>query len=335
MCGCAHSESYNFDWNPSGEVAERWSDRAFYSLRQFIARLDCRSLSLDEIEARLEWWWRGEDRELRKAMENIHRARCERGRGVLVSRVTGEVIKARCKSWRDCQYCAWVYGCEIEKLFKQVQGLRAFVVFTMPPEFGDWSNREHIARQARAMRRLAERLNRMFGHRFSMVWSREHNTKGEGRGRLHLNVLWDKDWVDQAWLAETAAACGFGEVVDISRIGSGGRHRGQRVERYATKCLRYATKDLSGQTDWPKGTRRWGASREARAQMKRPEKQPDWYWSPVEPPTLPLAPPQSEYWLLPDRYLPSGGPQPPTEPRQYDLPLVRREPRAPDPAKWH
>lgn len=116
-----------------------------------------------------------------------------------------------------------------------------------------------------------------------MVWTREHNTKNAGPGRLHLNVLWDEDWVDQAWLSETAAACGFGEVVDISRIGPGGRHRGQQVERYATKCLRYATKDLSSQVDWPKGTRRWGASRAARSQMKRPDRNPDWFFSLDDP----------------------------------------------------
>ena len=132
-----------------------------------------------------------------------------------------------------------------------------------------------------------------------MVWTREHNTKGGGRGRLHLNVLWDEEWVDQGWLSKTAKACGFGEVMHIERVGAGGRHalqsgRGdaQGVERYVTKCLRYATKDLSSQTDWPTGTRRRGASRAAREQMKRPDNNPDWYWSPVEPPKLPLSEPQ-------------------------------------------
>jgi hypothetical protein len=179
-CGCPHSESYNFDWHPSGDVASRWSESTLACLFQFIARLDCSSSSVDEIEARLEWWWRGENRELRKTMENVHRTRCERGRGVLINRVTQLVTPSRCRSWRDCEYCAWVYGCSVERLFKQVRRLRAFVVFTMPTEFGDWSNRDHIKRQALAIRRLAERLYRKSGRRFSMLWSREHNTKGPG-----------------------------------------------------------------------------------------------------------------------------------------------------------
>jgi hypothetical protein len=75
----------------------------------------------------------------------------------------------------------------------------------------------------------------------------------------------------------TSAACGFGEIVNIFRVGPGSRYQGQGVESYATKSLRYATKDLGSQADWPKGTRRWGASKRARAQMKRPDKNPDWY----------------------------------------------------------
>jgi hypothetical protein len=286
-CGCRHSESYDFDWEPTGDVSERWSERALASLLQFLTRLDCTSLAVEDIETRLDWWWRGENRSLRKAMEKVHRTRCERGRGFLVNVLTNQVIPARCKSWRECAYCAWVYGVSVQRLFKQVQRLRAFVVFTMPPELGDWSNKAHIAEQAKAMRRLSERLFRRFGHRFSMLWTREHNTKQQGPGRLHLNVLWDEDWVEQAWLSGTASACGFGEVVHISRIGA----RVETTRHYATKCLRYASKDLSNQSDWPKGVRRWGASRAARAQMKRPDKNPAWYWSLSVPPDLPLAEP--------------------------------------------
>ncbi len=289
-CGCSHSESYEFEWFPSGDVAERWSERALASLLQFISRLDCRALSVEEIEARLEWWWRGENRALRKAMERAHRTRCERGRGVLINRVTGEAIRARCKSWRECDYCACVYERTVRKLLGQVRGLRAFVVFTMPPELGDWRDREHLRAQATAKRRVEERLARKCGHRFAMAWTREHNTKGEGPGRLHLNVLWDENWVDQAWLSETAKACGFGEVVHISRIGARGSvsapegRGGTDAVRYATKCLRYATKDLATQADWPKGTRRWGASRRARVQMQRPARNPDWFFTLEEPP---------------------------------------------------
>lgn len=299
-CGCPHSESYDFDWELSSELVEHWSDSAMAALLRFLSRLPG-GLAADEVEARLEWWWRGENRLLRREMESTHRRFCERGRGVLVNRVTREVIRARCKSWRQCDYCAWVYGCHVERLLNQVRGLRAFVVFTMPPERGDWSDKDHIAAQAKAIHRLRERLYRKFGRRFSMVWTREHNTHLGGTGRLHLNVAWDIQWVEQQELSEVAEACGFGKVVDIRRILDA-----QSITRYATKCLRYASKELRTQADWPRGTRRWSASRAARAQMHRPARNPDWFWSPVEPPTSAQQERSADltYWLLPDAYLP-------------------------------
>jgi hypothetical protein len=251
-------------------------------------------------------------------MEKVHARVCERGYGVLVNRVTGKVIRARCKSWRECDFCAWVYGRNVQQRIAQVRALRAFVVFTMPSELGDWSNKAHIASQARAMRRLAERLFRRFKRRFSMAWTREHNTKGKGSGRLHLNVLWDADWVDQEWLSEAAEGSGFGSVVHISRVGKAGSQR-ETATRYATKCLRYASKDLSTQADWPKGTRRWGASKKAREQMSRPERNPDWYWSPIDPPRVPVGAEEVEHakhsaadgertiWLIADNSLPQRG----------------------------
>jgi hypothetical protein len=333
-CGCLHSESYNFDWEPPDELIEHWSDSATASLLHFLSHLPG-DLAADEIELRLEWWWRGENRRLRSAMESNHRRVCERGRGVLVNRVTGEVIRARCKSWRECDYCAWVYGCQVERLLNQVKGLRAFVVFTMPPERGDWSNKDHIAAQARAIHRLRERLYRKFGQRrFSMVWTREHNTHFEGSGRLHLNVAWDIDWLDQQELSQMADACGFGRVVNIQRIG----RDASSTARYATKCLRYASKELRKHADWPRGTRRWSASRAARSQMQSPARNPDWYWSPVDPPLLRIgndsdaikaawaersATGERLYWLFPESYLPSraalaegqsrAGPSPPIQ----------------------
>jgi hypothetical protein len=312
-CGCPHSEAYGFDWELPASLAERWSDRALAGLLHFLSRLP-RALPAEEIERRLEWWWRGENHQLRRAMDSFHRRTCERGRGVLVNRVTGEVVRARCKSWRDCEACAWLYGREVERLLNQVKGLRAFVVFTMPPDRGDWSNKEHLAAQAKAKRRLAERLFRKFGKRSSMVWTREHNTHLAGAGRLHLNVAWDIDWLDQGELSAMAEACGFGRVVDIRRI----RGDARGVTHYAAKCLRYASKDLRTQADWPKGTRRWGASRAARAQMSRPE-QSDWWWSPIDPPRVPVGfdlevvraawaarahTGERLIWLLPERYLP-------------------------------
>jgi hypothetical protein len=254
--GCPHSESYDFEWELPDELSERWSGQALAGLIHFLSRLPG-GLSAEETERRLEWWWRGENHQLRRAMGAFHRRTCERGRGFPVNRVTSEVIRARCKSWRDCEVCAWIYGREVERLLSQVKGLQAFVVFTMPADLGDWSNKEHLAAQAKAKRRLAERLFRRFGVRPMMVWVREHNThRARAPGRLHLNVAWDINWLDQRELSEMAEACGFGRVVDIRRI----KGDALRATQYATKCLRYASKDLRSQADWPKGTRRWGAS---------------------------------------------------------------------------
>ena len=194
-CGCPHSERYDFEFDlPDVDDPDDFLRR----LAAFIATLSSDS-SASDIEQALERWWRGENRALRRAMEKNHARVCERGRGILQNVVTGELVRARCKSWRDCEYCAWLYGKNVERRIAQVRGLRAFVVFTMPPELGDWSNKARIAAQARAMRRLAERLFRKFKRRFLLVWTREHNTKGRGSGRLHLNVLWDANWVAQAW----------------------------------------------------------------------------------------------------------------------------------------
>ena len=52
-CGCPHSASYDFDWAPDGDLAERWSEAALTSLLHFIERLEW-SLPLDEIETRLD-----------------------------------------------------------------------------------------------------------------------------------------------------------------------------------------------------------------------------------------------------------------------------------------
>jgi hypothetical protein len=94
--------------------------------------------------------------------------------------------------------------------------------------------------------------------------------------------------VDQRWLSKTAEECGFGRIVHISRVTqegplASGEGKGRRVDGYPTKCLRHTSKELSSQSDWPNGTRRWGASRAARAQMKRPERNPDWFFLLEEP----------------------------------------------------
>jgi hypothetical protein len=69
--------------------------------------------------------------------------------------------------------------------------------------------------------------------------------------------------------------------------------------------------------------------------MKRPEKNPGWYWSPVAPPSLPLEAASFEYWLLPEAYLPVRTSLLPVSPIELKLPLVNSLPRPPDPSRWH
>ena len=246
----------------------------------------------------------------RRGLAAVHRKFCDRGRGFICRRDGKLYYPARCKSWRECEYCAWVYGLAVAERWRRVNGLVAFVVLTMPPGRRDWRSRDDVRAMMTAWRKLLERMQRKFGRRFKLLWSKEHAGAGGG---LHLNVLWDGVWVDQSWLSAAAAECGFGRIVDISRIGARGRHarlssgygRGRSARTYALKSFfhpssggarrassdeavrRYALKDL-GQTadagdDWLRYTRRWGASRAARAEMPTPMSNPDWYWSPHEP----------------------------------------------------
>ncbi len=264
---------------------------------------------LADLAARLRWWSVGCNHDDGRAVAAIHRKRCIAGRGFLNNRRTGEQKPTSCKSWRECEYCARQYALAVAERWRPVRGLRAFVVFTMPPEQGDWRNRENIKAMMRAWRRLRARLQRKFGRRFKLLWTKEH---AGAEGRLHFNVLWDAPWVDQAWLSQAAGACGFGKVVDISRIGPGGRRydnqalrggagNGREPANYALKSFyspsklsarlasagekvsAYARKEL-GRTaaagdDWPKGTRRWGASRAARGEMPARPRNADWFWS--------------------------------------------------------
>jgi hypothetical protein len=59
-------------------------------------------------------------------------------------------------------------------------------------------------------------------------------------GRLHLNVLWDWPWLNQRELSTLSAACGFGPICHISRVGlpielAQGRPASSAAVRYSTK----------------------------------------------------------------------------------------------------
>jgi hypothetical protein len=150
---------------------------------------------------------------------------------------------------------------------------------------------------------------------------KEHAGAG---GRLHLNLPWDFDYIDQGELSQLAAECGFGRICHISRIGretvklSEGRAGSSAAIHYAKKTgfrvVTYARKTGSQTAiagdDWPKAVRRWSASRAASMEMGPRLGNPDWRWSPIEPPSGAEQPSTLNYWLLPDDYLPSRQPIP-------------------------
>lgn len=244
------------------------------------------AVCVDELE-------RGANRETRRGAWAA--VRCDRGRGFLVNRNTHFHYPAPCRSWRECAPCARAYGALLAARWSKVSGLRAFVVLTMPPDLGDWRSDENRRAMMRAWRRLYERLCRRFGRRPKAMHFKEH---AGARGRLHLNVLWDWGWLDQCELSTLAAACGFGPVCHISRVGRGvelarGRPGSSAAVHYSAKqgfrVVAYARK-TGGHTagagdDWPKRVRRWSASRAASREMGPRPSNPEWQWAAIEPPT--------------------------------------------------
>jgi len=250
---------------------------------------------------------------------------CRRGSGFLVNRSSAEHYPAPCRNWRDCTDCARAYGIALSARWSKVRGLRAFVVLTMPAELGDWRIEANRRAMMRAWRRLYERLCRRFNRRPKLMHFKEHAGAG---GRLHLNVLWDWEWIDQGELSQMAAARGFGPVCHISRVGravevAAGRAGSSAAVRYSTKTgfrvVAYARKtgsQTAAGDDWPKRVRRWSASRPASTDMGPRPRNPDWHWSPVEPaPEVERSRGEFTYWLLPDDYLPSRQPLPRPPPK--------------------
>lgn len=269
---------------------------------------------------------RGANHETRHAARAVVRKiHCERGHGFLAQRSTGRHYPAPCRDWRACAVCARSYGAALAARWSKVTGLRAFVVLTMPAELGDWRSPENRRAMMRAWRRLYERLCRRFGRRPKAMHFKEHAGAG---GRLHMNVLWDWEWLDQSELSILAAACGFGPVCHISRVGravelAAGRPGSSAAVRYSTKAgfrvVAYARK-TGGRTagagdDWPKRVRRWSASRAASREMGPRAHNPDWYWTATEPATDSqlLINFDSQYvWpVSSDREVPIRAPRPP------------------------
>lgn len=261
-----------------------------------------------------------------------HRFICQRARGYLANRSTGESYPAPCKAWRVCAQCARAYGRMLSERWSKVTKLAAFVVLTMPPGIREqWRDPGAIAAMMKAWRRLYERLVRLFGRRPKLMHFKEHAGQ---HGGLHLNVLWDWEFIDQRELSRLAAASGFGPICHISAIGNSrreltrGRVGSSAAVRYSVKegfkVKAYARK-TGGETrsgdDWPSKTRRWSSSRAASTEMGKREPNPDWYWTPGNQGTVEA--PRSSFYLLPEPYLPTRPekPQPRLPRAQFKLHL--------------
>jgi hypothetical protein len=244
-----------------------------------------------------------DSRAARDITRSIHRQRCLRGGGFLRSRSDPtKGYPAPCGDWRECAACARLYGLALSHRWSRVTGLVAFVVFTMPADKGDWRTKENRDDMMRSWRRLYERLCRRFGRRPKLMHFKEHAGVD---GRLHLNVLWDWPWIDQAELSILASECGFGPICHISSVkrrceltkGRAGsrpaisyshkegfkvrayaRGQDQAVRKYARKT---GSKTAEAGDDWPLHTRRWSASRAAAVEMGKREPNPDWFGLPT------------------------------------------------------
>lgn len=257
-----------------------------------------------------------ETRATRDLVREIHRRRCVRGYGFLRQRSTGEYYPAPCRDWRECEVCARAYGKALSERWSRVKGLLAFVVLTMPPGVRErWNEKAAVDQMMAAWHRLYERLCRRFDRRPKAMHFKEHAGQWGG---LHLNVLWDFDWIDQAELAEMAAECGMGSICWISAIRADsskelvhGRAGSSPAVRYSMKegfRVRAYARKTGNQTkagdDWPRWTRRWSASRAASGDMGVRTRNPDWGWTAVEPKVELPRLVTREYYVLPGAYLP-------------------------------
>jgi len=299
------------------------------------------------------------NRETRRAAWSA--VRCDRGRGFLVNRSSGSYYRAPCRSWRECAVCARAYGLALASRWNRVTGLRAVAFLTAAADKGEWRSAENRRAMMEGWRKLRQKLNRRIlrGHLVArngecsvgaggasstaptpspntspnsptatassgvtaplkFMFFKEHASTG---GRLHLNILWNIEFVEQDELCVLAESCGLGYVAHVSRIGgqvlrgragsSAAVHysvkQGFRVRAYARKT---GSRTAAAGDDWPRRTRRWGASRSASREMGPRFRNVDWYWSAIEPasPPAPPAPSVREFWLLPDEYLPTRKP---------------------------
>jgi hypothetical protein len=147
--------------------------------------------------------------------------------------------------------------------------------------------------------------------RIRLFWQRE---PGKSLEHLHRHCLLEGPFIPQDLLSALAEAAGFGPVCWVERVRRGdlklaGEGSTRGLGEYLSKTARtrvpsplsrYFTK-AAAEPDMfnalPKGVPR----KRAPALPKEPS---DWYVSAYRP-APPLAPAARDYWLLPERYLPS------------------------------
>jgi hypothetical protein len=172
-------------------------------------------------------------------------------RGFLVNR---EKCRAReiCCSRNSCPQAIKYKRYKLRKRLNKV-AWKQFLTVTMDGDGG--VSLENLQRGADAINRFMRAVREYTRQDFQYIWIRE---RGERYGRLHMHILWTAGYIPQAWLSGTAAASGFGIVLDV-RSARGFRNK-TIVESYVSKLTvaNYVAK-LDGAADrdrgFPSGTR--------------------------------------------------------------------------------
>ena len=236
--------------------------------------------------------------------------------------MTRQAYPVPCRDWRRCSSCARPYGLALSRRWSRVKGLRAFVVLTMPAELGDWRVEANRRAMMRAWRRLYERLCRRFDRRPKLMHLKSTPAPaavfistfcGTGSGSTKASCHgWRPTAVSvrSATFRASAAASKWPPAAPV------------RAPRFATRRrLAFGSLPTLGRpavkprpaTNAEAGSP-MSASSAASTEMGPRLRNPDWRWSPVEPPS-PIAESALNYWLLPDDYLPSRQPAPRPPPK--------------------
>jgi hypothetical protein len=164
---------------------------------------------------------------------------------VLIDHDTGLPLWPDCNRRRLCPLAAKRYTRKIRLRLLRI-AWRTMLTVTMPPELGK-ANRENIAVQGKALRRLLRVLKRRAGQ-FQLAWFRE-----QVRGRLHLHLHLLCSLALNPPFKELISAAGFGAECDIRPI-----HDRHGAVRYVSKDLLKITTHPAA--NWPPYTRRYGTS---------------------------------------------------------------------------